>query len=195
MTRKTALKEAINIVKNSEMDTKMKESIIEKLELCISELPFAKWTEAAIFDACDQFIEDNGRALILNDFQSKMLPSHPTVQNRFGMTLKEFRDTYYPLPEISESLQQEKREKMLQDIREEILRNGTYTREKYDKIRDKRLPCSLTILSRFHFKTWAELLEHIDVKPPKPPKRGSSIRGSTFSFKYEQLFSDDEDGE
>ena len=97
MTRKTALKEAINIVKSSEVDTKMKENVIEKLELCISELPFAQWSEAAIFDACDQFIEDHGRPLILNDFQSKELPSHPTVKNRFKMTLKEFRDTYYPL--------------------------------------------------------------------------------------------------
>ena len=97
MTRKTALKEAINIVKSSEVDTKMKENVIEKLELCISELPFAQWSEAAVFDACDQFIEDHGRPLILNDFQSKELPSHPTVKNRFEMTLKEFRDTYYPL--------------------------------------------------------------------------------------------------
>ena len=37
MTRKTALREAISVVKNSGIDEKTKENIVKKLELCIGD--------------------------------------------------------------------------------------------------------------------------------------------------------------
>ena len=99
MTRKTALLRAISIIQEMTPQPEDGDELIEKLQLCIDELPFSKWSKDAIFDACDQYCEDNNRTyLITADFQKAELPSHPTVKNRFGMTLAEFRDKYYPLP-------------------------------------------------------------------------------------------------
>ena len=183
MKRKTALKQAISIVKSSGIEVDIKEEIIKKLELCISELPFAKWSEEAIFDACDQFIEDHKRPLILNDFLSKELPSHPTVANRFGMTLKEFRDKYYPLPEPGYVAPSEALD-VVEAFREEFIRCGARTREDYDNMRDKNAPCSATVLKKIGTRSWHELLHHAKVEPPRK-KRKSSVEKSSFHFKYE----------
>lgn len=184
MTRKNALKSAISAVQSSDFDEETKKMIIEKLELCISELPFAKWSEAAIFDACDQFIEDNGRPLILNDFTSPLLPSHPTVKNRFGMTLKEFRDKYYPMdnPESTSKYKYVELPESLKNFHEEFIRCGARTREEYDKLRDKSKPCSATILKIAGTKSWNELLRMTGTERPEKPKRTNSM---TFSFTHE----------
>ena len=138
-----------------------------------------------------KLIEDNGRPLILNDFKSKMLPSHPTIQNRFGITLKKLCDTYYPLPQEDACTRQFDNERLRQKIREDILSCGIYTKDEYDKVRDKRLPCTTTILKRFNFRTWGEFLEYIDIQPVKVKhKRGSSIREVIFRFKYEDRLHD-----
>lgn len=184
MTRKTALKEAVKIIKSSELSEDRKREIIEKLELCISELPFAQWSEAAIFDACDQFVEDHGRPLILNDFQSRMLPSHPTVQNRFGMTLKEFRDTYYPLPQ-EQPLTPRGGKKLIREFRKEFLRCGARTREDYDRLRDKKSPCSATILKKLGTNSWGVLMSQAKIKAQKPIKTKPAMQ-STFHFRYEE---------
>ena len=52
-TRKTALLEAIEIVKAADLPQEQKNGIVKKLTLCVTELPFAKWSEDAICDACD----------------------------------------------------------------------------------------------------------------------------------------------
>ena len=101
MTRKLALQEAIKIIETSRIGKQRKKDIIRGLQLCVDELPFAKWSETAIFDACDQFVADHGH-IRLCDFSRSGLPSHPTIKNRFKMTAKEFRDTYYPLPDTPE---------------------------------------------------------------------------------------------
>ena len=184
MTRKTALKEAISIIKRSELNGARENEIVEKLELCIRELPFAQWSEAAIFDACDQFIEDHRRPIVLNDFQSRMLPTHPTVKNRFGMTLKEFRDTYYPLPQKQQVLTKEAK-KLVREFRKEFLRCGARTREDYDRLRDKKAPCSATILKKLGISSWSELMSQSKIKIQKSERSATAMR-STFRFKYEE---------
>ena len=73
--------------------------ITEKLQECVDALPFSEWTQACVFDACDQYMKDNQKTyLTTNDFKMKKLPSHSTIKNRFGITAKEFRDKYYPIP-------------------------------------------------------------------------------------------------
>ena len=141
MTRKDALSEAIIIIKKSNINNKKKAELTKKLELCVSELPYAKWTEAAIFDACDQYIAEHGLPLRLKDFQSRELPSHPTVKNRFGITLKEFRDTYYPMPEREKNIAQIS-EETIRDFREEYQRCGATNMESYNKLRSEGTPCA-----------------------------------------------------
>lgn len=100
MTRKQALREAIQIVSNARIGKGRKAEILAGLDLCQRELPFAHWTQEAIFDACDTWVEERG-TLTLRAFASPDMPSHTTVKNRFGMTAREFRDRYYPLPGLT----------------------------------------------------------------------------------------------
>ena len=97
MTRKQALREDIQIISNARIGKGRKAEILAGLDLCQRELPFAHWTREAVFDACSAWVEEHG-ALTLRAFASPDLPSHTTIQNRFGMTARAFRDRYYPLP-------------------------------------------------------------------------------------------------
>ena len=81
-TRKTALLEAIEIVKAADLPQEQKNGIVKKLTLCVTELPFAKWSEDAICDACDQFLLDHGRVPSISEFDRGGLPSHTVVRRR-----------------------------------------------------------------------------------------------------------------
>lgn len=187
MTRKQALQQAIEVVKKSKIEQETRENIVEKLELCVSELPFAKWSEEAIFDACDQFILDHKRPLTLKDFVSKELPAHPTVKNRFGITLREFRDRYYPLPPVhyrtADGMQKDIQE-AIQEFAEEFRRIDAKTREDYDKRRDRRYPCSASLIRASKASSWAELMQmaEVDYHNKSGVRRGECY--GTFSMRY-----------
>ena len=190
MTRKQALKEAIEIVKNADINEEIAKNIIEKLNLCIDELPFAKWTETAIFDACDQFIADHGHPLRLKDFVSSELPSHPTVKNRFGITLKEFRDTYYPLPPNHPDVVKPDPDKVVADFREEMLRSGARTMEEYSRMKSPNAPCVTTVIKNSGTGTWLKLLERTGIQPKIPAER-LGLEGYSVSLHF--CFEDQEE--
>lgn len=183
MTRKNALKEAIKVVENAKMDPETKVEIIEKLNLCIEELPFAKWSKEAIFDACDQFKEEHGDIVTTAAFGRAGLPSHTTIKHRFGMTAKEFRDKYYPLPPIDKSKYASyPMPEALKDFRKEFVRCGARTREEYDHLREKTYPCSATILKIAGTKSWPELIAMTDTRIPPKQKKKAEL---TYSAEYE----------
>ena len=184
MTRKMALKAAIEVINNADIEEETKKNITEKLELCIQELPFAKWSEAAIFDACDQFIAEHGRPLHLRDFVTKELPSHPTVKNRFGMTLKEFRDTYYPLPEERAKKPTPTPEETIESFRKEFLECGAETMEEYDRLRSPGAPHSLTVIKYSGAGTWLKLLEMAGLSPKRTAKR-KGLEGYSVSMHFQ----------
>lgn len=100
MTRKNALNIAIKYIYENYEVSPEKDDILKKLQECVDDLPLNRWSKIAIFDACDQYLIDNNKTyLTMGDFTSGKLPSHPAVKNRFGITLAEFRDKYYPIPE------------------------------------------------------------------------------------------------
>ena len=187
MTRKTALKEAIRAIKKANISQNKKEQITKKLNLCISELPYAKWTKEAIFDACDQFIAEHGQPLRLKDFQSRELPSHPTVKNRFGMTLKEFRDTYYPLPEKKKIAQIS--EETIRDFREEYCRCGATNMESYNKRRSEGTPCAKTVIRRAGASGWCDLLARAGLSSQLSPHKDTEAYALTMHFAYEEKLS------
>lgn len=161
MTRKIALQEAIKIIEASRIGKQRKADIIAGLQLCMDELPFAKWSEAAVFDACDQFVQEHG-AIRLVDFDHAGLPSHPTIKNRFKMTAKEFRDKYYPLPDTPEYKPRytpEEREKWNTQFIEEFHRIRCTSEQHYNKTRRKDAPVFQTLCRMNDVKTWRQLLE------------------------------------
>ena len=161
MTRKLALQEAIKIIEKSPIGKQRKEDIIQGLKLCIDELPFASWSENAIFDACKQYVTEHGR-IRLRDFDCSGLPSHPTIKNRFGMTAKEFRDTYFPLPDTPEykpKYRLEDKDQWNDLFISEFHRIQCTSEQHYNNSRTKETPVWQTVAQLNGVKTWRQLLE------------------------------------
>ena len=164
MTRKDALREAIHIVSNARIGKQRKADIIAGLELCQQELPFSHWSEAAIFDACDTWVQEHGE-LHMRAFVSPQMPSHPTIKNRFGMTAREFRDKYYPMKDVSTRSLYYKH-----SVHEW---NGLFVKEfnrirctgqdDYNCRRDHDLPTWNTMAAMNKCKTWNQLLSKLSL--------------------------------
>ena len=154
ITRKKALLDAIEIVKTADIPARRKEELIEKLNLCVTELPFAKWTEEAIYDACDQFVEEHGRIPRISEFDRAGLPSHAVVQNRLGISVRELRKKHFP-PNM---LDGHNKEEVIETFRKEFIRCGARTQKEYDEKREKGQPCAQTLLKKLHLKNWSQLL-------------------------------------
>ena len=166
MTRSEALREAIDIIEGTEMDEDRRRALVEKLELCLRELPFARWSEAAILDACDTYIAAHGGPLTVRDFRSRELPSHTTVKNRFGVDLRQFLDTRYPVPRRSVSSASE----TLETFRREYIHCGARSRESYDRLRRPGSPCAATVLRRCGVSGWRELKARAGIPPDPAPE-------------------------
>jgi len=115
MTRKQALCMALEALKtlavteestasethatNTEKDGSTKTEVQAACEIIqgmIQDLPLTSWTEKTIFDSINQFTQDHGRTPTVSDFRKKGLPPHPVIKLRFGITLREFLNIYYP---------------------------------------------------------------------------------------------------
>lgn len=188
MTRKQALLEAIDIVHKSDKSEPYKKEIIVALKLCVDELPFASWSENAIFDACDQFIIDNGRNIHVNDFGYKGLPSHSVIKNRFCMTAKEFRDKYYSFKTdvCTHSIYCNKSsldwKRLFIDEYNRIKPTG---QADYNKRRSRELPSWITVAKMLGHKNWRALIQEceLDKYGKGRQKKNLIIRSSSQSEK------------
>ena len=166
LTRKAALLEAIELVKRSELPREHKETLSEMLILCVEELPFAKWSEAAIYDACDQFFADRGRVPGIRDFDRAGLPSHTVVKRRLGITVRELREKHFP----KELLEGQNKNAVIEAFRKEYKRCKASTLREYDKNRGVGQPCAQTVMKAAGVSRWTELLDRagIEVTRVKP---------------------------
>lgn len=167
MTRKNALLKAICILRELAIPQLEKDELIDALQLCFNELPFAKWSEKAIFDACDQFILDHGRGIGIKDFEMEGLPSHPTIKNRFGITAKEFRDKYYPIHKditTKSPFCTKSKEEWKTLFINEFSRIQPTGQDDYNSRRNKTLPGWITLARMFNLKTWNQLLDFCNLK-------------------------------
>lgn len=188
MTRKKALKQAIRIIKQSDADKEIKAILIEKLQLCIDELPFTRWTQAAIMDACEEYRDIHGN-ITLRDFDNrKELPSHTMIKYRFGMTAAEFRDKYFPLTYDEKKFTPANRKKVIKAVKDEIVSKQLFLCKQYDANRDRSLPCYATLVKRYGIKTWSEFLASQSITVPKKNQLPSSVSftmrntSSTYTF-------------
>lgn len=177
MTRKEALREAIQIVSNARIGKQRKADIIAGLALCRRELPFAHWTREAVFDACDTWVEEHG-ALSLRAFASPLMPSHPTIKNRFGMTARQFRDRYYPLngspsgsPYSGDSVNEWNRR-----FQADFHAMGCTGQADYNRRRDRALPTWNTVAAMNGITCWRQLLEKLDLSVYKTPKSREPVK-------------------
>lgn len=178
---------AIQIVQNSSETEEEIQDIVSALELCYSELPFAKWTEEAIFDACDQYCLEKGRTyLISSDFQSTLLPSHPTIKNRFGITTKEFRDKYYPINKnpmsrkgIHLRYNTKTEEEYLAEFIEQYNTIQPKSAEEYNKNKNDDMPGTQSLQRMAGVSSWGKLLEKYNLKTKQTKQIEVKYSGST----------------
>ena len=170
MTRKEALREAIQIVSNARIGKGRKAEILAGLAMCQRELPFAHWTREAVFDACDTWVQEYG-SLSLRAFMSPELPSHSAIKNRFGMTARQFRDRYYPLdggptgsPFAGHGVDEWNRR-----FREDFHAMGCAGQADYNKRRDRALPTWNTVAAMNGVKSWRQLLEKLGLTTYEKP--------------------------
>ena len=184
MTRKNALKMAILAINDSNFDEKIREEVVEKLTQISAELPLNHWSSDSIIDACEQYIEDNSRPIGLADFdRSKSLPSHPVVERTFNMSIREFRDTYFPLPAPQIPSTPTELEAYLSGFKKDFEESGARTREEYDKMRPDSAPCSAAVLRATGFASWHELIYRAGVTIPKKPENSRNYSIS-FTMQY-----------
>lgn len=159
MTRKDALREAIRIVSNARIGKQRKAGIIAGLTLCQRELPFSHWSREAVFDACDTWVQEHGE-LRLRAFSSPRMPSHSVIQNRFGMTAREFRDQYYPMSAARPGGRYSGHSagEWNHLFEEEFHRLRCAGQRDYNQRRNKDLPTWNTQAAMNGLKTWSGLL-------------------------------------
>lgn len=177
MTRKEALREAIQIVSNARIGKRRKEEILAGLDLCQRELPFAHWTREAVFDACDTWVQEHGM-LTLRAFTSPDMPSHSSIKNRFGMTAREFRDRYYPLtgapigsPYSGHSVDEWNRR-----FTEDFRAMGCTGQADYNRRRDRELPTWNTVAAMNGTGSWRQLLTKLNLETCERPKSAQEVK-------------------
>ena len=175
LTRKAALLEAIELVKRSDIPRERKEALTEMLALCVEELPFAKWSKAAIYDACDQFYVDRGRVPSIKDFDRAGLPSHTVVKRRLGITVRELREQHFP----KELLDGRNRDAVVETFRKEYKRCKASTLKGYDKNRGVGQPCAQTVMKAAGVSRWSDLLDRAGVETVKVKSAGKRESPST----------------
>lgn len=186
MTRKEALQAAKVIVAQSNIEDCYKNEIIAMLELCETELPFAKWSKNAVFDACDQYCKEVGRNYLrLDDFSKAELPSHSTIKNRFGMTAAEFRDKYYPI-QIIDSTGKQSSEMRTEEFIKCYNKINPSSAVDYNKRRTKGACVWQTVAKINGVTTWKQLLNKFGLSH-KPNKVTYTVNSSSRSGTVEYI--------
>jgi len=175
MTRKQAISRAIALI-GQLTENEENQAVINALQELASDLPLTAWDEKTVFDTVEQFFLDHGRYPNAKEFESKGLPSHPTITNRFGMTVVEFLDTFYPqrYEYIHRSIRKYKehsKEYWLKVYREQMKQHSIRSGSEYNRKRSEG-PGWAYIAHLFQLTTWHQLVLYAGVTIlPKPKNR------------------------
>ena len=167
MTRKDALRLAMQAL----TDAGAREDAVAVLRTMAEELPLIRWTDAAIRDSIEQFIQDHGRVPTVTDFKKRGLPPHTVIQNKYGVTLHEWLRENYPAPEPSlEAV----RAAVTEAFKQDYLRVRPCSADEYDAQRAEGCRCWYTVAVRNGCRSWRALLARLGlpvfsrVEAPRP---------------------------
>lgn len=155
MTRKQALALAIQVL--SENGQNEAAEILHKLS---GELPFFSWSEEAIRDAVEQFILEHGRVPTATDFKKRGLPPHTVIKKRFGVTLQEWLNRYYPVVKPTE---EEIRVKATDAFVKDYLRIRPKSADAFNAGRTPKSHCWYTVAVYNHTRSWRKLLAKLEL--------------------------------
>lgn len=124
-----------------------------------------KWTEDAIKQVFDGFINKYGRLPTMQEMYVKYRGQFPrplSVKISLGITLGKFFDTYYATFNhrcCSRVYGKISKEYWIDNFKTQFVRLGMPSREQYDKNRDNDTPGSQTLLKIAEIPTWRMLLD------------------------------------
>ncbi len=172
MTRKQALFRAVSLIEQMPQNEE-KKIILATLKELADDLPITGWDEKTVFDTVEQFFLDHGRYPNAKEFESKGLPSHPTIANRFGMTVVDFLDTFYPqrYDFVHKSIRKYRthsKEHWLDIFKEQMDKHKIRTSSEYNRKRTEG-PGWAYIAHLYNFTNWNQLITYAKIQlPPKP---------------------------
>ena len=154
MTRKQALALAIRLIRENGTHPEAAEILYTLSE----ELPITRWTDEAIQDAVEQFILDHDRNPTVTDFKKRGLPPHTVIQNKYGITLRNWLDRNHPsLLPSQEEAKAEATEHFIRDYQRVQPASG----EEYNHKRTPGTPCWYTIAGYNQVHCWRGLLNKL----------------------------------
>ncbi len=168
MTGKQALQAALTHLQQTNADPE----IIRVLTQISDELPLAKWTDASVRDAVDQYIADHGKLPNPKEFGKKNLPSGTVFKLHYNMSTGEWLEKNYG---VSEQRRQQQITEFLENYNR-ITPVGPY---EYDRKKSPGCTCVKTLLRDHDCTSWAELLTKFNL-PVYPPR---SLRRNTDKLK------------
>ncbi len=128
----------------------------------------SKWTQEKIFLAIDEYIKENNCLPSTKALENNpKLPNHASVKNRFGITVIEFYQKYYPgMIYLCDSnvYHYHTKEYWLKQFKEHYLALNSPTLEQYDKLRNSNTPSISHLIKISRAKNGSDLLKICGLK-------------------------------
>lgn len=158
MTRKQALLCAIELIGDTRPE------LTSKLQEMVEDMPMSHWSEAACYDAIDEYYLTHGKLPSTSEMnRNPSLPSHSTIENRFKMTALEWlrlRQDY--VPRLADST--------IEAFKSEFERIQPTSAAEYNERRNKDMAVWQTVSARYTASnSFRRLLEYAGIEP-LPPK-------------------------
>lgn len=186
MTRSEALYIAIEVIKKSDLSPDISKEAIHALELCIKSVSSKKWTEEAIFAACNKMVAEKGQ-LLTSHFGTDGMPSCPVIRNTFKMSAMAFRDKYYPINsdvDTRSPYTTKTKQEWTADFISEYNRIKPKSQDEFNRKRPKEFPTWVTIAHMNNVSNWSDLLDLLHLERPN---RITSFTVSSTSRSAEEL--------
>ncbi len=176
MTRKQAISRAIGLLATLPQDEENL-AVQTALSELAADLPVTGWDEKTVFDTVEQFFLDHGRYPNAREFENKGLPSHPTIANRFGMTVVDFLNTFYPkryefVHRSVRKYREYPKEHWLEIFQTQMKQHQIRTSAEYNRKRTEG-PGWAYIAHLYGLTSWNQLVAHAGV--PLPPKQKEQV--------------------
>lgn len=153
MTRKQAIRKAIQLISYNEENAE----VIEKLQDIMEDLPLNHWSDKSIRDSIDEFIFTYKRVPTGSDFSRRSdLPSHPVIKQKYKVTLADWLAENYP---THKPTREERKEKYMKNFLADYYRIKPTREVDFNPNRSENTVCWQTIASCYDVKSWYALLE------------------------------------
>lgn len=154
MTRKQALLRAIAALS----DDPAEGEAVETLKKMVADLPLTHWTDSAVRDSVEQFIEDHGHLPIPSDFKTGGLPPTTAFHRLYHTTVGQWLAQNFTIekPDYSELIAKQ----MAQETElfvHEYYRIKPRSREEYDRQRCAAAKSAQTIINYNQASSWTSL--------------------------------------